>query len=185
MGKDLSWRRLNPYAEEQPVQLLAPSTSGCSAGTLLDPNTLLADSNSLCYPAAAVPASTLCTHLDASADVIHDLDCPAVLVAREGLGESGDLHLPFGLNTGFLSIDGFTRGALQTPILWGERSRHQGSTAKSPGHRGPGGDGPARYLVPVGVHGQHAEHVEGVLAICQTTNGLWLDCAALTCVAIT
>lgn len=127
----------------------------------------------------------LCTHLNASADVIHNLDCPTVLVARERLGESGDLHLPFGLSTSFLSVDRFTRGALQTPILQGERSRHQSSTAESPGHKGPGGDGPAWYLVPVGVHGQHAEHVEGVLAVCQTTNCLWLDCAALACIAVT
>lgn len=58
-------------------------------------------------------------HLNASADVVHDLDGPAVLVAREGLGESGDLHPPFGLGTRFLPVDGLTGGALQAAILQG------------------------------------------------------------------
>lgn len=67
-------------------------------------------------------ASMLGTHLDAPADVIHNPDCPTVLVSWQGLGESGDLHLPFGLGTSFFSVDGFTGGALQTAILPGERS---------------------------------------------------------------
>lgn len=66
-------------------------------------------------------ASMLGTHLDAPADVIDNPDCPTVLVPWEGLGESGDLHLPFGLGTGFLPVDGFTGGTLQTAILPGER----------------------------------------------------------------
>lgn len=67
-------------------------------------------------------ASMLGTHLDAPADVIHNPDCPTVFVSWQGLGESGDLHLAFGLGAGFLSIDGFTGGTLQTAILPGERS---------------------------------------------------------------
>lgn len=51
--------------------------------------------------------------------------------------------------------------------------------------RGPHGDRPAQYLVPVGVHGQHAEHVEGVLAVFQTTDRLRLDRVALTRIAVT
>lgn len=60
-------------------------------------------------------------HLNASADVVHDLDCPTVPVTREGLRESGDLHFSFGLSTSFLSVDGLTGGALQAAILWGEK----------------------------------------------------------------
>ena len=115
----------------------------------LDPNAFLGGSHSLCSPAAAVPVGVLCAHLNASADVIHDLDCPAVPVAREGLGESGDLHLPFGLSTSFLSIDGFTRRALQTPVLQGERSRYQSSTPTSHGHGGPVGTGQRGTLLPL------------------------------------
>lgn len=80
-------------------------------------------------------ASMLGTHLDAPADVIHNPDCPTVLVSREGLGESGDLHLPFGLGTRFLSIDGFTGGTLQTAILPGER-RHIRAPQPSQLHTG-------------------------------------------------
>lgn len=58
-------------------------------------------------------------HLNASADVVHDLDGPAVLVAREGLGKSGDLHPPFGLGPRFLPVDGLTGGALQAAVLQG------------------------------------------------------------------
>lgn len=79
-------------------------------------------------------ASTLGTHLDAPADVIHNPDCPTVLVSWQGLRESGDLHLPFGLGTGFLSVDGFTGGTLQTAILPGDRSHIR--AAEPPAHRG-------------------------------------------------
>lgn len=94
-------------------------------------------------------ASILGTHLDAPADVIDNPDCPTVLVSWEGLGERGDLHLPFGLGPGFLSVDGFTGGTLQTAILPGEREAT--SELPSPGSctQGPAEDGPAQYLVPV------------------------------------
>lgn len=50
--------------------------------------------------------------------------------------------------------------------------------------QGPGEDEPAQYLVPVGVHSQHAEHVEGVLAVPQATDCLWPDGAGLARVAV-
>lgn len=53
------------------------------------------------------------------------------------------------------------------------------------GHVGPGGAGLPQYLVSIGVHGQHTEHVEGVLAVCQATDHLWLDCSAFTSVTVT
>lgn len=76
------------------------------------------------------------THLDAPADVIHNPDCPTVLVSRQGLGESGDLHLPFGLGASFLSVDGFTGGTLQTAILARGEKPHQSCPAQPPAHRG-------------------------------------------------
>lgn len=76
-------------------------------------------------------------HLNASADVVHNLDRPTVPVAREGLRESGDLHFAFGLSASFLSIDGLTGGALQAAILWGEKQVSE-LCSESPRHKAHG-----------------------------------------------
>lgn len=129
-------------------------------------------------------ASRLGAHLDAPADVIHNPDCPTVLVSWQRLGKSGDLHLPFGLGARLLSVDGFTGGTLQAAILPGDTKGP--SELQSPGSctQGPGEDGPAQYLVPVGVHGQHTEHVEGVLALPQAPDSLGPDGAGLARVTV-
>lgn len=77
-------------------------------------------------------------HLNASADVVHDLDGPAVLVAREGLGKSGDLHPPFGLGPRFLPVDGLTGGALQAAVLQVGGGKKAGIRAPQPHHQDAG-----------------------------------------------
>lgn len=56
-------------------------------------------------------------HLDAGGDVVDYPDGFGVSVAREGMGDEVELHLPRGLRARLLPIDGLAGGALQTAVL--------------------------------------------------------------------
>ena len=55
--------------------------------------------------------------LDASGDVVDDADGLGVQIAGQAVGDEVVLHLPWGLGSSLLPVDGLTSGALETAVL--------------------------------------------------------------------
>ena len=83
-----------------------------------------------------LPRAGVLWSLDAMRDVVNNEYSPTVFMAWEGHLEPEHLHLPPGLRPSLLPIDGFARRTLKTPVL-----------------------------VPVAIHGQQAQQVEGMAAL--------------------
>lgn len=111
-------------------------------------------------------------HLDASGDVVDYPDGFGVSVAREGMGDEVELHLPRGLRARLLPIDGLAGGALQAAIL-----QAQPGWAPSPCRMPSDPMSTLAHLVAVVVHGHEAQQVVHVPTFAQLAHQLWLDAA--------